>query len=144
VRIEETFVIARGPPVVFDYVTEPANLSSWQTSITGVEQLTDGPPGLGARFRERAKAPFGKELEQVVEYTEFDRPRHLHVHVVEGPYPIDGTWAFEQDGAGTRVRFTAEGELTGLMKLVEPLARRALARRFAGYHRNLKQNVEQR
>jgi hypothetical protein len=78
----------------------------------------------------------------VTEFTEFDRPRCLHVHIVEGPYPVDGTWTFEPDGEGTRAHFIADGELKGLMKLLEPVARRALARQFAGYHRNLHQNVE--
>ena len=48
----------------------------------------------------------------------------------------------ESGGDGTRVRFLAEGELIGLMKLFEPVARRLLARQFAGYPRNLKQNLE--
>jgi hypothetical protein len=64
------------------------------------------------------------------------------VHIVEGPDPVDGTWSFEPDGDGTQVHFVAEGELTGLMKLFEPIARRAIARQFAGYHRNLRVNVE--
>ena len=29
--------------------------------------------------------------------------RRLHVHVVEGPYPVDGTWIFEPDGHGSSV-----------------------------------------
>jgi hypothetical protein len=119
---------------VFDYVTNPKNLSSWQTSNQSVEQLTDGPSRLGFRFRERTKPPLGKEYEQVTEFTEFDRPRRVHVHIVEGPYPVDGTWTFEPEGDGTRVRFIAEGELTGVMKLFEPLVRRLLTRQFAGYH----------
>jgi hypothetical protein len=107
-----------------------------------VEQLTDGPPGPGARFRERVKPPVGKEFEQVTEFAEFDRPLRLHVHVIEGPYPVDGTWLFEPDGAGTRVHFIAEGEKKGLMKVLGPIAARLLARRFATYHRNLRRNVE--
>jgi carbon monoxide dehydrogenase subunit G len=141
-RVEETFVVARPPEVVFDYVTNPANLSSWQTANRSVQQLTDGPPRLGSRFRERTKPPLGKEFEQVTQFTAFDRPRRLHVHVVEGPYPVDGTWILEPDGDGTRVHFTAQGELTGLMKLLEPVARRLVARQFASYHRNLRRNVE--
>jgi uncharacterized protein YndB with AHSA1/START domain len=141
-RVEETFVIARPPEVVFDYVTNPANLSSWQTRNRSVEQLTEGPPGRGSRFRERTKPPLGKEIEMVTEFTEFDRPHRLCVHIVEGPYPVDATWIFEPDGDGTRVHFTAQGELTGLTKLFEPVASRLLARQFAGYHRNLRRNVE--
>ena len=85
VRITETFVVDAAPEVVFDYVTNPSNLRAWQTSKTSVEQLTDGPPGIGTRVRERTKPPGGKEFEQVVEFTEFDRPTRFHVHIVEGP-----------------------------------------------------------
>ncbi len=141
-RVEETFLVARPPEVVFDYVTDPAKLSSWQTSNLSVERLTDGPPGLGARFRERTKPPLGKEFEQVTEFTEFDRPHRVRVHIAEGPYPVDGTWAFEPDGDGTRVHFVAEGVLGGLKKLFEPVLHRAVARQFAGYHEHLRRNLE--
>src|ERR671931_2018041 len=110
-RIQQTFTVAAPPEQVFDYMTDPANLPRWQSTKTSVEQLTDGPPRLGTRVRERTKPPGGQEFEQVVEFTEFDRPRRVHVHIVEGPYPVDGTWSFEPEGAGTRVRFVAEGEL---------------------------------
>src|SRR3954452_14510560 len=103
-RIEETFSVRRPPEVVFDYMTDPANLAEWQTVKTSVEPLTEGPPRLGTRIRERTKPPGGKEFEQIVEFTEFDRPNRLHVHIVEGPQPIDGTWAFAPEGEGaTRV-----------------------------------------
>jgi carbon monoxide dehydrogenase subunit G len=142
VRVEQTFSVARPPEVVFDYLTNPANLADWQTSKTSVEQLTDGAPRLGTRVRERTKGPGGREFEQVVEFTEFLRPARVHVHVVEGPYPIDGTWSFESDGVGTRVRFVAEGELRGLMRVLQPVAKLLVARQFAGYHRNLRRNLE--
>ena len=66
----------------------------------------------------------------------------IRVHIVEGPYPIDGTWSFELDGAGTRVNFTADGELHGAMRIAQPLMKRLLARQFAGYHRNLRRQIE--
>jgi uncharacterized protein YndB with AHSA1/START domain len=141
-RIEQTFFVSRRPMVVFDYVTNPSNLADWQTSKTSVEQLTDGPPRLGTRVRERTKPPGGKEFEQIVEFTEFERPVRVHVHIVEGPQPIDGTWSFEPDGDGTRVHFVGEGELRGPMRLLQPLAKLAIARQMAGYHRNLRRNVE--
>ncbi len=143
-RIEETFTIERAPEAVFDYMTDPSNLAAWQTTKTSVEQLTPGPPGAGTRVRERTKPPGAKEFEQVVEFTEFERPRHFHVHIVEGPYPIDGTWSLEPDGAGTRVQFVAEGPLHGVMRLLAPVTRRVMARQFAGYHRKLRDNLESR
>ncbi len=142
-RIEERFHVHRTPQDVFDYVTDPANLAAWQTSKTLVEPLTDGPPREGTRVRERTKPPGAREFEQLVEFTEFDRPRRLHVHVVEGPQLVDGTWCFARERDGTRVDFVAEGELSGFPRLLEPVVRRLMARQFAGYHRRLRRNLEQ-
>lgn len=141
-RIEQTFFVSRPPEVVFDYLTNPANLADWQTSKTSVEPLRDGAPRLGTRVRERTKPPGGKEFEQIVEFTEFDRPVRVHAHIVEGPYPIDGTWSFESDGDGTRVRFVAEGELRGAMRVLQPVTKLIMGRQMAGSHRNLRRNVE--
>jgi carbon monoxide dehydrogenase subunit G len=141
-RITQSFSIARPPEVVFDYVVDPANLAAWQTSKTRVEPITEGPPRAGYRVREWTKPPGAKEFEQVVELSEFERPRRLGTHIVEGPQPIDGTWTFEPDSAGTRVEFVAEGELRGFLRLIGPIARRVIDRQFAGYHANLRRNVE--
>ena len=141
-RIEQTFAVGRPPEVVFDYLTDPSKLAEWQTSKTSVQQLTGGGPGVGMRVRERTKPPGGKEFEQVVEFTEFDRPVRVHMHIVEGPQPIDGTWSFEPDGDGTRVRFLAEGELRGMARVLQPVARVVIARQMASYHRNLCRNLE--
>jgi uncharacterized protein YndB with AHSA1/START domain len=141
-RFEQELSISRPREDVFDYVTDPAKLASWQTSKTLVEPLTDGPSRLGTRIRERTKPPGAKEFEQIVEFTEFDRPSRLHVHIVEGPQPIDGTWTFTPDADGTRVHCVVEGDLRGPTRFLEPIVRRAIARQFRGYHEQLRKNLE--
>jgi uncharacterized protein YndB with AHSA1/START domain len=141
-RIEQSFSVGRPPEVVFDYLTDPAKLAEWQTSKTSVGQLTEGPPQPGTRVRERTKPPGEREFEQVVEFTEFDRPRRVHVHIVEGPYPIGATWSFEPEGPGTSLRFAAEGSLRGASRALEPLLRLMLGRQMTRYHANLRRNVE--
>ena len=141
-QIAETFVVSRPPEAVFDYVTDPTRLVDWQTSKTAVQQLGDGPVGPGSRFRERTKPRGAREFEQITEFTVFERPRQLRVHVVEGPQPIDGTWTFYADPRGTRVSFVAEGELRGPLRLLSPLVARVMARQFAVYHRTLRANLE--
>ena len=141
-RIEQTFNVARPPEAVFDDLTNPSNLRDWQTSKTRVEVLTDGPPRQGFRVREWTKPPGTKEFEQVVEFTDFDRPHRVHTHIVEGPQQIDGTWVFTPAGGGTRVDFVAEGPLRGLMRIAEPIVKRVIDRQFKQYHENLRRNVE--
>ena len=141
-RVEQTFRVARPPEAVFDYMTDPAHLTDWQTVKTSVEQITPDPRGRGTRLRERTKPPVGKEFEQVVEFSEFDRPRRFGTHIVEGPAKIDGAWTFTPDGDGTRVHFVAEGPLPGPLRLLSPLAARVTARQFASYHDTLRRNLE--
>jgi hypothetical protein len=40
------------------------------------------------------------------------------------------------------VRFVAEGELSGLMRALQPVAKLVMARQMAGYHVNLRRNIE--
>jgi uncharacterized protein YndB with AHSA1/START domain len=142
-RFEQELSIARPPEDVFDYVVDPAKLASWQVHKTRVEPLSEGEPRLGFRIREHTKPPGAKEFEQIVEFTEFERPGRLHVHIVEGPQPIDGSWTFTPDGSGgTRVRCVVDGELRGPTRFLAPIVSRAIARQFRGYHENLRRNLE--
>jgi uncharacterized protein YndB with AHSA1/START domain len=141
-RVEQSFTVSRPPDEVFRYMTDPANLASWQTSKVSVEPLTDGPPRSGYRIKERTKVGL-RQWDQVVEFTEFEPGRAFSTHIVEGSMPVDGRWTFEDDGrGGTRVRFVAEGPLTGVMRLLEPLVQRGVARSFRHYHELLARNVE--
>jgi len=142
VLVAETFFVNRPPEVVFDYLTTPSNLTAWQTSKTRVEQLTEGPPQRGTRVRERTKPPGGRAFDQIVEFTDFERPARVRIHIVEGPHAIDGIWSLERDGDGTRVHFTAEGVLRGVLRVLERVSKRLIARQMAASHRNLRRNLE--
>ena len=141
-RVEESFQVRSDPETLFDYITDPERLPEWQTTKVSVEQITPGEIGQGTRLRERTKGTRG-EFDQVTEFTVFDRPRKLHVTIVEGPYPVNGTWTLEPEGDGTRVHFVAEGELGGLARVAQPVLARLIKRQFADYHRRLKRNVEE-
>ena len=141
-RVEQSFTVSRPPDEVFAYMTDPANLASWQTSKVSVEPLTDGPPRQGYRIKERTKVGL-RQWDQVVEFTEFEPGRAFSTHIVEGSMPVDGRWTLEPEGAfGSRVRFVAEGELNGPMRLLEPLVRRGVDRSFRHYHALLAEQVE--
>ena len=143
-RVEQSFTVGRPPEEVFAYMTDPANLKSWQPTKVSVEPLTEGPPRQGSRVKERTKIGL-RQWDQIVEFTEFEPGRVLGTHIVEGAVPVDGRWTFEDDGAGgARVRFVAFGELTGLARLAEPLLRRGIARSFRQYHGLLAEQVEAR
>jgi uncharacterized protein YndB with AHSA1/START domain len=43
--------IRRSAEEVFDYASDPANEPEWNIRMKRVEKLTDGPVGVGARYR---------------------------------------------------------------------------------------------
>ena len=49
--IEVESDIRRSPEDVFDYASDPAHEPEWNLRMKRLEKLTDGPVGVGARYR---------------------------------------------------------------------------------------------
>jgi diacylglycerol O-acyltransferase / wax synthase len=71
--VENTIVIPRDPEEVFAYVADPQHELEWNRQLAAVEKLTDGPIGVGTRFRMRFRRGVGDSL---VEYVRFVPPRY--------------------------------------------------------------------
>ena len=69
--IENVIEIARTPEDVFDYLSDLGNEVRWNPDCLSMEQLTDGPVGVGTRFR--AKWKQGPVI--FPEVTAYERPR---------------------------------------------------------------------
>jgi uncharacterized protein YndB with AHSA1/START domain len=126
---------------VFGYVSDPGKLATWQTNTVSAVQEGDGPLRLGTRLREVHRAPGGKELASVVEVSEYEPDRTFALRVVEGT-PVHLRIDFEPADSGTLMGFRAYGQLTGPMRLAQPLLQRVLKRQFAGQCATLKQLLE--
>lgn len=121
------------------YATDPAQLTTWQTNTVSSVPEEDGPLRVGSRLREVHRAPGGKQLESVVEVSEYEPDRTFALRVVEGT-PVHARLTFEPAERGTLLRFGGHGQLTGVQRLAQPLLQRVLKRQFA----TLKCVLEQR
>jgi carbon monoxide dehydrogenase subunit G len=137
VRIEHEIHIDREPAEVFAFLTDSENLSAWQPTTVAVRRQQQGPLALGERFEEVHKA-LRRELASTVEVAAYDPPRLFALHLVSGAVPLDGRWELEPSPGGTLLRFVGEGDVHGLLRLTKPM----LARQFRGYHKRLKDLVE--
>ena len=113
---------------VFAFVTDPDRLPEWQTNT--VSSVADGPMAVGTRLREVHRAAGGKEVRSVVEVAEFEPGRVFALRVVEGT-PIHLRITLDPADGGTRMTFRAHGELTGALRLAQPLLARVLKRQFS-------------
>ena len=141
-RFEQTIEIDRPPEQVFAYLTDPSKLSSWQQNTVEVLRDREGPLAPGERFREVHAAPLGRRLESTVEVAEYDPPRAFALKVVDGALPLDGAWTLEPGPASTRLHFVGEGSTRGLLRPLDGMLSRAVARQFARHHRQLKAALE--
>ena len=70
-------VILRCPPeVVFDYLSDHRAELEWNPKCERMEKLTEGPVGLGTRYRAKWKSSPSVELETVA----FERPHSWTMH----------------------------------------------------------------
>ena len=115
----------RSPATVFEYISDPERLPTWQTNTVSSVPMSDGPLGVGSRLREVHRGPGGKELVSVVEVSEYDPGRVFALEVVEGT-PVHLRIALDPADDGTHMRFRGFGELSGAMRLAQPLLGRVL------------------
>lgn len=133
--------IARTPDEVFDYITDPEKLANWQTNTISAVNETPGPLKLGSRLREVHRASGGKELESLVEVSEFEPGRVFALRVIEG-IPVHLRVTLEPGAGATTMRFRAHGQLAGAMRLATPVLQRTLRRQFTKQCQTLKELLE--
>ena len=106
--------IAAPIETVFDRAADFPNAASTIEAITKMEMLTEGPIGVGTRFRE-TRVMFGREATEEMEIVEFDRPRGYRLHAEShGSRYLSGL-SFEETAGGTRVTMHFEGTPLTLM-----------------------------
>ena len=96
--ITNSVVLPCSPEMVFDYLSDLRAELEWNPACEVMEKLTDGPVGLGTRYRAKWKGSPYVELETVG----FDRPLSWSMHN-DGPIEVSFTCRLEPFAEGTRL-----------------------------------------
>ena len=123
VRIEGEIVINRPVEEVFDFVADERNEPRYNPQMIRAEQISDGPIGLGTRFRAEVMS-MGRSAEMTIEFTTYERPRRLASTTHMAAMEIQYTLTFDPVPDGTRMRWAGEVEPRGVFKLMAPLIAR--------------------
>ena len=116
---------------VFDYVADFANSQEWDPGVATAERLDEGPVGLGSRFRLGVRlGPRVGTMDYRISV--FEPPtRVVLVGSGSGVSAVDEI-RLERLATGTRLDYTADIRLGGILRLVEPF----LGATFANIGRN--------
>ena len=120
VHMEGEIVINRPVETVFDFVADARNELRYNPLMLRAEKTSDGPIGLGTRFRTEITS-MGRTTEWFIEITGHERPRQLTSSTHSSAVDIQGTLTFDPIGVGTRLRWSWELKPRGVFKLMTPL-----------------------
>ena len=140
VKVKTSVVINRPVEEVFKFWDDPDNNAQWQTGLIESKQTSEGARGVGSTLLS-VNQFLGRRLEFAVEITEYEPNRRVGFNT-SGPFPFSGTTSFEAVEGGTRVELEAEGDVSGIFKLAEPIVARTAQRQFEGNYLTLKDVLE--
>jgi carbon monoxide dehydrogenase subunit G len=143
-RVEESIEINRPRQEVFDYVSDVGNFPEWMAHVLEVRKDTAGPPQQGDKFTVAIRS-VGRRFETPYERTSYEPNRRYTDRAVGGPIP-NQQWhyTFQEVPVGTRLRRVVDAEMGGILKLLEPLQKRAVKRQLRRDLKTLKDLLEAR
>ena len=127
-RVEESIEINRPLQEVFYYVSDVGNYPQWMAHVLEVRQHIPGAPRQSDSFVVAIKS-VGRRFETPYERTSYEADRRYTDRAVGGPIP-NQRWhsAFQEVPGGTRFTRAVDVESSGLLRLLEPLQKRAAER----------------
>jgi uncharacterized protein YndB with AHSA1/START domain len=127
VNVQTEVVINRPRAQVADYAANPDNAPRWYVNIHRSQRLTDGPLGVGSRAAFTARF-LGRELNYTYEFVEYVPGEKLVMRTAQGPFPMQTTYTWTDDGGGTRMILGNSGSPSGFSRLaglvMAPMMRR--------------------
>jgi uncharacterized membrane protein len=129
-RVEASIEIDRPLEAVFSYVSDVGNYPEWMAHVLEVHKDTPGAPQQSDTFNVAIKS-LGRRFETPYERTSYEANRRYTDRAIGGPIP-DQRWhsTFEEVPRGTRLTRAVDAEPGGLLKLLEPLQKRAAGRQI--------------
>jgi hypothetical protein len=116
--------------------------TAWYKNPKAVEWETSPPVAVGSKLRFRAQF-LGRALEYVYEVRELDPGRRFGRAVLQGPFPTETTYAWEDATPGTtRMILRNRGKPSGFAAVTAPVMTRAMRRANEADLRRLKLLLE--
>lgn len=126
-HIQGEVFIHRPADQVFDFVADQRTESTYNRNMLSSEKITEGPIGVGTRFRALIRAG-SRAIPADIEYTGFDRPDLIASVTHMSAAEFSGTLTFTPAATGTRLRWSWQVRPKGAARLLAPAITRIGAR----------------
>src|SRR4051794_9128299 len=133
--------IARPRDAVAAFAADPENATAWYRNIKSVEWETEPPVAVGSRVHFVARF-LGRTLDYTYEVREHAPGERFVMSTAQGPFPMETTYTWDDQGAGTAMTLRNRGEPAGFAKVAAPVMARAMERANRADLRRLKALLE--
>jgi uncharacterized protein YndB with AHSA1/START domain len=113
-------LIDRPVATVAAFAGDPSRAPEWYANIKAVEWSTSPPLAVGSRIAFVAHF-LGRRLAYTYEVRELVPNERLVMSTSEGPFPMETTYTWADEGGKTRMTLRNRGEPTGFSAVVGPL-----------------------
>ncbi|MFL5822960.1 MAG: SRPBCC family protein [Solirubrobacteraceae bacterium] len=142
-RLESEITVARPRADVFAYLGQAERLPEYMAEFTAVEAVSDGPPGVGTRYRYK----MARGAEGTFEWTKFEPTSHLAwsgpaIKSGLGSMQPEGWWDLSDAPDGTRVKLVMAPQPGGAFKLLGPFIAAGMRKSNEEALERLKQHLE--
>jgi carbon monoxide dehydrogenase subunit G len=120
-RLHETIDTSLPPDEAFAFIADFANCPQWDPNTPTAERIGSGPAGAGARYK-LGVLQRGKVVPMEYTISAWEPSSRVVLDGVGSGVRATDDIRFTATPTGTRVDYTADIHLTGLMRLAEPFA----------------------
>jgi carbon monoxide dehydrogenase subunit G len=120
--LNEELEVNRSLDEVFGLVGDFANAEVWDPGVEESRAMTEGPVRVGSRYALTVVFN-GRRLPMTYEVTAFDPPCRVELAGTGSTVNARDDIRFEATNEGTRILYTADLRLKGVLRAAEPLLR---------------------
>ena len=144
ITLRETVEIDRPLEEVFNYVVNVENAPKWQPAVIEVKRITNGPIGVGTKFKEVAKM-MGRRVDTICEITELETNKKFAFKgTSSGPFEYESTYTLEPKENGTSISIVGNFRTKGFWRLLEPFIKGEVAKESSQELAAMKEAIESR
>lgn len=136
--------INRSQQDVFDFLSNPANLSKWDSDFESAVWTSSDAPGIGSTYRWSGRR-LGSEKEGWFEIVQWNRPNLYGYKVKERMFLFERAETaitLKPKDNGTEATFEYQFEVVGILNLAEGIVARIGKKRIEGNLDNAKRLLE--
>jgi hypothetical protein len=129
---------------VFDFLSDPANLSKWDSDFESAGWISGDAPGIGSIYRASGKR-LGSEKEGLFEIVQWNRPNRYSYKVKERMFLFEHaetTIMLKPKGNGTEATCEYKFEIVSRLKFAEGLVARMGKKRIESNFNTAKRFLE--